>query len=90
MPNLQTVTSHTDGNQNLDLNLGIAPPDTSDSLKVNSNVGCFYFHSGWDGVSTDRAPKVPLKSMLTFLRKKWESVCLFLKAYLSMIYLMCS
>uniref|UniRef100_A0A6N2NEX0 AP2/ERF domain-containing protein n=1 Tax=Salix viminalis TaxID=40686 RepID=A0A6N2NEX0_SALVM len=46
-----------DGNQNLDLNLGIAPPDTSDILKVNSNVGGFYFHSGWDGVSTDRAPK---------------------------------
>ncbi|KAF9664993.1 hypothetical protein SADUNF_Sadunf16G0076000 [Salix dunnii] len=46
-----------DGNQNLDLNLGIAPPDTSDSLKVNSNTGGFYFHSGWDGVSTDRAPK---------------------------------
>ncbi|KAJ6756000.1 AP2-LIKE ETHYLENE-RESPONSIVE TRANSCRIPTION FACTOR [Salix purpurea] len=49
--------TYTDGNQNLDLNLGIAPPDTSDILKVNSNVGGFYFHSGWDGVSTDRAPK---------------------------------
>ncbi|KAJ6425510.1 hypothetical protein OIU84_026150 [Salix udensis] len=46
-----------DGNQNLDLNLGIAPPDTSNILKVNSNVGGFYFRSGWDGVSTDRAPK---------------------------------
>ncbi|KAG6744071.1 hypothetical protein POTOM_052780 [Populus tomentosa] len=49
--------SSGDGNQNLDLNLGIAPPDTSDSLKVNSNMGGFYFHSGWDGVSADRAPK---------------------------------
>ncbi|KAJ6864870.1 hypothetical protein NC651_035439 [Populus alba x Populus x berolinensis] len=49
--------SSGDGNQNLDLNLGIAPPDTSDSLRVNSNMGGFYFHGGWDGVSTDRAPK---------------------------------
>ncbi|KAG6771927.1 hypothetical protein D5086_012918 [Populus alba] len=47
-----------DGNQNLDLNLGIAPPDTSDGLKVNSNMGGFYFQSDWDGLSIDRAPKI--------------------------------
>ncbi|KAJ6993445.1 APETALA2-like protein 3 isoform X1 [Populus alba x Populus x berolinensis] len=57
-----------DGNQNLDLNLGIAPPDTSDGLKVNSNMGGFYFQSDWDGLSIDRAPKVTVKSMLVFLR----------------------
>ncbi|KAH8505579.1 hypothetical protein H0E87_012707 [Populus deltoides] len=59
-----------DGNQNLDLNLGIAPPDTSDGLKANSNMGGFYFQSDWDGLSTDRAPKVTVKSMLVFLRPK--------------------
>ncbi|XP_011004150.1 PREDICTED: ethylene-responsive transcription factor RAP2-7-like isoform X2 [Populus euphratica] len=47
-----------DGKQNLDLNLGIAPPDTSDALMVNSNMGGFYFQSDWDGLSTDRAPKI--------------------------------
>jgi len=87
--NLQTITSHTDGNQNLDLNLGIAPPVTSDSLKVNSNMGGFYFQGGWDGVSTDRAPKVPLKSMWIFLRPKWYSVFVLESFdYLSTIYLM--
>jgi AP2-like factor (euAP2 lineage) len=65
-----TITFHADGNQNLDLNLGIAPPDTSDGLKVNSNMGGFYFQSGWDGLSIDRAPKVTVKSMLVFLRPK--------------------
>ncbi|KAH8505581.1 hypothetical protein H0E87_012709 [Populus deltoides] len=45
-------------NKNLDLNLGIAPPDTSDGLKANSNMGGFYFQSDWDGLSTDRAPKI--------------------------------
>jgi hypothetical protein len=87
--NLQTITSHADGNQNLDLNLGIAPPVTSDSLKVNSNMGGFYFQGGWDGVSTDRAPKVPLKSMWIFLRPKWYSVFVLESFdYLSTIYLM--
>ena len=87
--NLQTITSHTDGNQNLDLKLGIAPPDASDSLKVNSNMGGFYFHGGWDGVSTDRAPKVPLKSMWIFLRPKWYSVFVLESFdYISTIYLM--
>ncbi|KAJ6407382.1 hypothetical protein OIU84_010812 [Salix udensis] len=47
-----------DGDQNLDLNLGIAPPDTSDGPKVNSNMGGFYFQSGWDDISFDRAPKI--------------------------------
>ncbi|KAJ6407381.1 hypothetical protein OIU84_010812 [Salix udensis] len=59
-----------DGDQNLDLNLGIAPPDTSDGPKVNSNMGGFYFQSGWDDISFDRAPKVTVKSMLVFLRPK--------------------
>ncbi|KAJ6742598.1 AP2 DOMAIN TRANSCRIPTION FACTOR [Salix viminalis] len=47
-----------DGDQNLDLNLGIAPPDTSDGPKVDSNMGGFYFQSGWDDISFDRAPKI--------------------------------
>ncbi|KAJ6330895.1 hypothetical protein OIU76_009483 [Salix suchowensis] len=47
-----------DNDQNLDLNLGIAPPDTSDGPKVASNMGGFYFQSGWDDISFDRAPKI--------------------------------
>ena len=40
-----------DGSQILDLNLGIAPPDLSDTRKEDNR-------GGWSHLSTDRRPRV--------------------------------
>ncbi|KAJ8754042.1 hypothetical protein K2173_001940 [Erythroxylum novogranatense] len=43
--------SNSDGIQNLDLNLGIAPPDVYDGSKLNSNIEAFSLENGWVDVS---------------------------------------
>ncbi|KAJ9181629.1 hypothetical protein P3X46_009741 [Hevea brasiliensis] len=47
-----------DDNQNLDLNLGIAPPDLSHSQKINRDTDVFHFQSNCDGRSVDRGPTI--------------------------------
>ncbi|XP_065856582.1 APETALA2-like protein 3 [Euphorbia lathyris] len=44
--------------QNLDLNLGIAPPETSYSQKMNLDMGGFHYQNSWDGRSIDRGPMI--------------------------------
>ena len=48
----------TDMNQGLDLNLGIAPPYTSDPQKENDNSSNFAFQRGWDGLPVERGARV--------------------------------
>ncbi|KDP29065.1 hypothetical protein JCGZ_16454 [Jatropha curcas] len=55
-----------DGNQNLDLNLGIAPPDISESQKINREMDTFHFQSSWDGRSIDRGPLIINSASATF------------------------
>ncbi|XP_057999532.1 APETALA2-like protein 1 isoform X4 [Hevea brasiliensis] len=51
-----------DGNQNLDLNLGIAPPDLSDGQKINRDTDGFHIQNCWDGRSIGKGPMVILNS----------------------------
>ena len=48
----------TDQNQALDLNLGIAPPYTSDPKKENDNSRNFTFQRGWDGLPLESGARV--------------------------------
>ncbi|XWS43640.1 hypothetical protein CRYUN_Cryun16bG0121000 [Craigia yunnanensis] len=52
-------------NQGLDLNLGIAPPYTSDPQKENDNSSNFAFPRGWDGLPVDRGARIENSSPLT-------------------------
>ncbi|XP_021289836.1 ethylene-responsive transcription factor RAP2-7-like isoform X2 [Herrania umbratica] len=45
-------------NQGLDLNLGIAPPYTSDPLKENNNSDNFAFQRGWDGLPVETGARI--------------------------------
>ncbi|KAJ4849208.1 hypothetical protein Tsubulata_025971 [Turnera subulata] len=47
-----------DGNQSLDLNLAMAPPDMSHEQKVNSNMGVFHFQNRMDGMFIDGGPRI--------------------------------
>ncbi|XP_038701500.1 APETALA2-like protein 3 isoform X2 [Tripterygium wilfordii] len=47
-------------NQNLDLNLGIAPPRMEDGLNRAKNMGRPCFQHGWDGMAIDKGEKIGL------------------------------
>ncbi|WCJ34866.1 Integrase-type DNA-binding superfamily protein [Euphorbia peplus] len=52
--------------QNLDLNLGIAPPETSCNQKMNIDMGGFQYQNSWDGRSIDRGPMILNSASATF------------------------
>ncbi|XP_043815570.1 APETALA2-like protein 3 isoform X2 [Manihot esculenta] len=56
-----------DGNQSLDLNLGIAPPDISDGQKLNRDTDGFHFRSSWCDRSIDGRPMI-----LNSASAKWK------------------
>ncbi|OAY41174.1 APETALA2-like protein 3 isoform X1 [Manihot esculenta] len=56
-----------DGNQSLDLNLGIAPPDISDGQKLNRDADGFHFRSSWCDRSIDGRPMI-----LNSASAKWK------------------
>ncbi|WCJ34592.1 Integrase-type DNA-binding superfamily protein [Euphorbia peplus] len=52
--------------QNLDLNLGIAPPEASCNQKMNIDMGGFQYQNSWDGRSIDRGPMILNSASATF------------------------
>lgn len=55
------VSFETDCNQNLDLQLGMAPPSFSNVGKENNtDASSFHLQSGWDEMPFDRRPRVML------------------------------
>ncbi|XWS66944.1 hypothetical protein CRYUN_Cryun05aG0243800 [Craigia yunnanensis] len=55
---LISESKNGDQNQGLDLNLGIAPPYTSDPQKENDNSRNFAFQRGWDGLPVERGARI--------------------------------
>ncbi|XP_048226161.1 ethylene-responsive transcription factor RAP2-7 isoform X2 [Ricinus communis] len=55
---IMSEVNNADGNQNLDLNLGIAPPDTSGTQKINIETSGFPYQSSWDGRPNDRGQMI--------------------------------
>ncbi|XP_022743368.1 ethylene-responsive transcription factor RAP2-7-like isoform X2 [Durio zibethinus] len=55
---LISESENGDQNQGLDLNLGIAPPFTSDPQRVNDNSRNFAFQHVWDGLPLERGARI--------------------------------
>ncbi|KAK6231540.1 hypothetical protein QUC31_011186 [Theobroma cacao] len=55
---LISESDNGDRNQGLDLNLGIAPPYTSDPQKENNNSDNFAIQRGWDGLPVETGARI--------------------------------
>ncbi|XVF07982.1 hypothetical protein REPUB_Repub06bG0186000 [Reevesia pubescens] len=55
---LISESENADRNQGLDLNLGIAPPYTSDPQKENDNSSNFVFQRCWDSLPLERRARI--------------------------------
>lgn len=53
MPNCQLLVSYTEGDSEVDLNLGIAPPKSNDGRKDENNWSKFLFQNGWNNMPND-------------------------------------